>query len=217
MSHSIGRYPMTNHMKTCKQTVMLSVKAALLHKCTSWALGLAIAVLSSTVSAQNNVDRLTRDWLIFSDQKLGVQFKYPRHWKVWTQGDDIFLDKRSSVQKKKTKYVQLDNVDRAFNGRIHSNDGLYLLHLSTGSGDFESANNRYLVFKRAGKSLRLAYGRFDNLSAEKIMTKQWAGYASPTICSTDDASGFHAAGGLCYWSLISDGHKFVLADSTLGD
>jgi len=213
MSFTFGDIQMTNKMKTSKQTALLGENAAVIQKCTSLALGLAIAMLSFTVSAQNKVEHLTRDWLDFSDQKLGVQFKYPRHWKVWTQGDDIFLDKRSSVQKKRTKYFQLDSVDRAFNGRIHSNDGLYLLHLATGAGDFEGANNRYLVFKREGKGLRLAYGRFDNLSAEKIKTKQWSGYASPAICSTEDASGFHAAGGLCYWSLISDGHKFVLADS----
>ncbi|MEY4568096.1 MAG: hypothetical protein RLY14_3066 [Planctomycetota bacterium] len=182
----------------------------------SWLLGLALAVLSFTVSAEQKAGHPPRAWLDFYDQALGVQFKYPPHWKVWTQGNEIFLDKRSSVQKKKTKYFQFDSVDRAFNGRILSNDGLYLLHLSTGAGSFESANNRYMVFKRGDKKdseLSLNYGRFGNPSAEKIHAQQWSGFASPSICSTEDASGFHAAGGVCYWSLISDGRKYVLVDS----
>ncbi|PUE31482.1 hypothetical protein B9Z52_11365 [Limnohabitans sp. Jir72] len=202
-------YPMKNTKKTAWQRITETVEL----KSKTWALGLVIAVLSSTGFAQNKVSHLTRDWLDFSDQTLGVQLKYPRHWKVWTQGDDIYLDKRSSVQKKKTKYAQIDSADRAFNGRIHSNDGLYLLHLSTGTGDFVRANIRYYVFEGLGKDLRLAYGRFNNESAEKIQTQQWSGYASPAICSTEDAGGFHAAGGMCYWSLISDGHKYVLTDS----
>jgi hypothetical protein len=94
MSFTFGDIQMTNKMKTSKQTALLGENAAVIQKCTSLALGLAIAMLSFTVSAQNKVEHLTRDWLDFSDQKLGVQFKYPRHWKVWTQGDDIFLDKR---------------------------------------------------------------------------------------------------------------------------
>jgi hypothetical protein len=171
---------MRNQMNNIMPTVFRHVTGNIGSEGKSWALGLALAVLSFTVSAENKFGHPPRGWLDFYDQALGVQFKYPPRWKVWTQGKEIFLDKPSSVQKKQPKYFQFDSVDRAFNGRSLSNDGLYLLHFSTGAGNFESANNQHMVFKRGDKKdagHRLNYGRFDNPAAKKIQTQQWSGFA----------------------------------------
>ena len=66
-------------MKKTKKTAWLRITETVELKSKTWALGLVIAVLSSTGFAQNKVSHLTRDWLDFSDQTLGVQLKYPRH------------------------------------------------------------------------------------------------------------------------------------------
>lgn len=175
--------------------------------------GFVLAALSADLYAQSKDSDLTRKWQVFSEPSLGVGFKYPGHLKVWTKGQEIFLDKAASVQKKSRNYSQLQGVDRALNGRIHSNDGLYLIQLSVGRGDFNSANKKIGAFDLVDKEVRLTYGRFQNPAAKKIQSKQWMGYETTIICSTDDEYGFHAAGGLCYWSLISDGLKYVVIDT----
>ena len=149
----------------------------------------------------------------FSDPVLGVRLTYPKRFKIWTSGDAIFLDLRSASQKKTSDYSQVEGIDRAFNGRVHSNDGLYLLRISIGKGDFSSANKSNAIFERQGRRMQVAFGRFQNPPATKITSKQWSGYESTIVCSVDDENGFHAAGGLCYWGLISNGHSYALADS----
>ena len=100
------------------------------------------------------------------------------------------------------------------NGRSLNDSGKYLIHLTVGQGDFFHANKEKSIFKKSHKSFRLAFVRFKNPAAKKIQTREWKGYESGLICSLeDDETGFHAAWGWCYWSLISNGTHYLLVDT----
>ena len=153
-------------------------------------------------------------WLEFSDKRLGIRFKFPSRFRVWQTNNELFFeDKLVAKQRAQISKVD-DRVDLLMNGRKLNDSGKYLVHFTLGQGDFTLANKDKGIFEKSGKSLRLAFGRFDNPPAKKIQTSKWTGYESGIICSTQDQeTGFHAAGGWCYWSLISDGTRFLVVDT----
>lgn len=153
-------------------------------------------------------------WLSFSDARLGISFKYPTRYRVWVSNNEVFLDEKLPVKKFHEVSKVSDRVDLLMNGRSLNDAGKYLMHFTVGKGDFLHANQDMGIFEKSGHSWRLVLGRFNNPPAKKIQTPQWKGYESAIICSTqDEETGFHAAGGWCYWSLISDGTKFLLLDT----
>lgn len=172
--------------------------------CACAALGVAHAVPVNSGSRQG--------WLEHSDRALGIRFQYPSTYRVWSRGNDIFIDEQVRTSRKST-YHQAKEVDLAFNGRILSNSDLYLVRLSIGRGDFHLANQKYKVFESRDAGMHVLLGRFENPQAKKINSVRWKGYEALIICSTEDEYGFHAAGGLCYWSLVSDDTRFALIDS----
>lgn len=182
------------------------------HK-TSLILGATLAVLCIILPVRADNENKTKRWQEFSDLGLGVKLKYPNNLKLWKYEDAIYLDLRSVEQKKTSNYNQEEYIDRALNGRFYSNDGLYLMRLSLGKGSFHAANRQYSVFKRHNGGLVATSGRFTNLPAKKLKSKNWSGYESTIMCSVFEESSFHAAGGMCYWGLISDDHSFAIADT----
>lgn len=157
---------------------------------------------------------LPEKWLVFSDARLGISFKYPSRYRVWVLNNDVFLDEKSPSKQFHEVSKVSDRADLLMNGRNLNEVGKYLLHFTMGQGDFLYANQNMGIFERSGRSWRLMLGRFNNPHAKKIQTPQWKGYESAIICSTEDEeTGFHAAGGWCYWSLISDGTRFLLLDT----
>jgi hypothetical protein len=105
-------------------------------------------------------------------------------------------------------------IYRALNGRATSQDDGYLIHIVVGQGDFTSANQKHAIFKQDTQGYRVAFGRFNNPPAEKIQSIQWSGYGSNILCSTEDEkTGFHAAGGICFWGLISNSQRYIMVDT----
>lgn len=150
----------------------------------------------------------------FSDARLGISFKYPSRYRIWVLNNDVFLDEKSPSKQFHEVAKVSDRVDLLMNGRNLNAVGKYLLHFTMGQGDFLHAIQNMGIFERSGRSWRLMLGRFINPPAKKIQGPQWKGYESAIICSTEDEeTGFHAAGGWCYWSLISDGTRFLLMDT----
>lgn len=169
-------------------------------------------------------------WLAFSDSRLGIAFKYPPQWRAWRRGQDIYLGvklKTSSGQPPADEhgqpvptYSQALQVDRALNGRLLSDQDNYAVHLTVGPGDFAHANAVHRIFVMGeDKKPHVAFGRFRNEPAHKRIWGEWRGLDSMILCSTwDQATGFHAAGGWCYWGLISNERQYVLIESqNLGD
>jgi hypothetical protein len=164
-------------------------------------------------------------WIAFSDPQLGITFKHPPQWHAWRQGQSIYVNampKKSRDQVPADEHSQTSptyrlapQVDRALNGRRLSNRDNYVLHLTVGQGTFAQANAEHRVFELGeNKKPQVAFGRFRNESAHQRVWGDWRGLDSTIICSTEDeATGFHAAGGRCYWALISNERQYVLIES----
>lgn len=154
-------------------------------------------------------------WRDHSFDLLGIRLSYPDSCETWIKGGELFIRLKSSSTAETKRVPTLEpKADRAINGRILSQDGHYLLHLSLGSGDFHLANTKHQIFEKSSDGMRVAFGRFQNPRAEKLERNGWKGYASTIVCSTfDEETGFHAAGGLCYWALVSDNSRYVVLDS----
>jgi hypothetical protein len=178
---------------------------------------LLLSSLFFGVTASTVASPLSKEsWLEFSDARLGISFKYPSSYRVWQANNEVFLDQKLNVKNSAEVLRVDDKVDLLMNGRHLNHDGKYLVHFTLGQGNFSHANQEIGVFEKRGKSLRLTLGRFRNPPAQKIQTSKWMGYQSSIICSTqDEETGFHAAGGVCYWSLISNGAQFLLVDTQL--
>lgn len=55
------------------------------------------------------------------------------------------------------------------------------------------------------------YGRFQPQTVERFQGPGWTGMQAVITCGiSDDETGFHAAGGECYWGVVSDGRRSVL-------
>lgn len=189
-------------------TEFIQRRLALLSAC----LFLSIA-FGTPASAEPSKHR-SEKWIVFSDAHLGISFKYPNRYRVWVSNRDVFLDEKHPSKQFHEFSKVSDRVDLLMNGRNLNEAGKYLLHFTVGQGDFFHANQNMGIFERSGRSWRLMLGRFNNPPAKKIQTPQWKGYESAIICSTEDEeTGFHAAGGWCYWSLISNGSQYLLIDT----
>jgi hypothetical protein len=149
--------------------------------------------------------------VLYQSPDLGIQFEHPRHYKVWQQGREIFLADIASLREQIHKRPVSPQVFRALNGRTLPRDDVYLIHIAVGQGDFTSANQKYAIFEKDTQGYRVGFGRFNNPPAEKIQANQWTGYGSNILCSVEDEkTGFHAAGGVCFWGLISNSQSFIL-------
>lgn len=177
------------------------------------------------VTTRSNEDSKREGWAVFSDPQLGIAFEHPVRWHVWRTGRDLFLHdspKLSGVKKPsaghgkaKMTYSQVPQVDLALNGRFLSEQDNYTLRLTVGQGNFKSANSKHKVFEIGDDNKpRVAFGRFNNEPARQRDWGRWRGLDSMIICSSsDEETGFHAAGGWCYWALISDQRQYVLIES----
>jgi hypothetical protein len=152
--------------------------------------------------------------VLYQSPELGIQFEHPRHYKVWQQGRKIFLADIASLREEINKRPANPRIYRALNGRTLSRGDGYLIHITVGQGDFTSANQKHAIFEKDTQGYRVAFGRFNNPPAEKFRTNQWSGYGSNILCSTEDEkTGFHAAGGVCFWGLISNSQRYIMVDT----
>lgn len=153
-------------------------------------------------------------WREHSFPSSGVRLSYPDSYEAWIEGSELFIRQNSSAPPRGREPSPDPRADRALNGRNLSHDGRYLLHLSLAMGDFALANSRHRIFGKSSQGLRVAFGRFENSTASRLELNGWKGYESTIICSTlDEETGFHAAGGSCYWGLVSDGFRYAVVDS----
>ena len=209
--HSRVRHPTTD-------SVMGHDRRSWLKRLVVWTAAcgsLSVALASQQIRAEPKPPK--RAWREYSFDLLGIRLSYPDSCEAWIKGGELFIRVKSTSSAETQKAPLLEpKTDRAVNGRILSQDGQYLLHLSLGSGDFRLANTRHRIFEKSNDGMRVAFGRFENPRADRLERNGWKGYASTIVCSTfDEETGFHAAGGLCYWGLVSNNSRYVVLDSTV--
>lgn len=153
-------------------------------------------------------------WVLYQSPELGIQFEHPAHYKVSQQGRELFLTDIAALRDHVHKRPLNLQAYRALNGRTLSRDDGYLIHITVGQGDFTSANQKHAIFEKDSQGYRVTFGRFNNPPAERIVTNQWTGFASNILCSVEDEqTGFHAAGGVCFWGLISNSQRYIMVDT----
>lgn len=155
-------------------------------------------------------------WKSYRNAELGIVFCHPNKLVVQTEGQDIYVLARRSGAHAKT-ILSDKNRDILFNGKRILVPSDYVTHIKLERGDFNAVNSREKIFIHDQGSIRADIGRFNNGPARVIRVNGWSGYQTEIICSASDSkTGFHAAGGQCFWVMGSDGqHSFVL--DTLGD
>lgn len=190
----------------------LTVIAGMLFTLNSHAYSNFLVVSAGNTVIQKKSSRTNR--VLYQSPELGIQFEHPRDYKVWQQGREIFLADIASLREAINKRPVNPRIYRALNGRTLARGDGYLIHITVGQGDFKSANEKNAIFEKETQRYRVAFGRFKNPPAEKIRTNQWSGYGSNILCSTEDEeTGFHAAGGVCFWGLMSNGQRYILVDT----
>lgn len=61
--------------------------------------------------------------------------------------------------------------------------------------------------------LMTTYGRFEPQPVERFTTPAGQGLRAAVTCGTEDENGFHAAGGTCFYGVVGDGTRAVVAVS----
>jgi len=65
--------------------------------------------------------------------------------------------------------------------------------------------------QQPGRGWMSTYGRFEPVHVEDMSNDAWTGLTTSITCGVSDAeTGFHAAGGECLWTVLSDGTRSVL-------
>lgn len=181
---------------------------------------LFVSVVSATLSlcpvfsrAQENGTHHKNHYL---NEKLGVEFRYPKNLAVYQQGNDLFLDERSS-QPKEWRFLDRDLVSKIMSGKRAVAPESYVLHIRVQNGSFDEINRIVKVFEPQNGILMGDLGRFGVTKAMPISAGKWKGFQTQVICSVmNPETRHHATGGECYWAIGSNGEKGFVAD-TLGN
>lgn len=152
----------------------------------------------------------------YNNPELGIEFCLPSGLVVQTEGHNIYvLDSRAAPRRNGTHGENRSEL--LMNGKRMHEPYDYLLQIKVRQGNFFTANHREGIFDCKYDLCRSNIGRFKPTTAEPVNGRGWKGYKVEIICSREDAkTGFHAAGGVCFWALGSDSQRYFVLD-TSGD
>ncbi len=91
--------------------------------------------------------------------------------------------------------------------------GDYLIEFKVVNGPLEAVARSEAGFEPQGGRWMTTFGRFDPVPVERFSGSGWTGMRATVTCGIDDTNGFHAAAGECFWAVISDGRRSVVADT----
>jgi len=89
----------------------------------------------------------------------------------------------------------------------------YLMAFKVVAGPLEAVARSEAGFELQGGRWMTTFGRFDPVPVERFSGRGWTGMRATVICGLDDANGFHAAAGSCFWAVMSDGRRSVVVDT----
>jgi hypothetical protein len=173
-------------------------------------IGLWLLLITTNSSSETG-----RQKLIYKDPELGIQFEYPYGYSVRKQGNDLFVVK-GNPENRSWVFLDRDRVSKLFSGKRAVSPESYAVHIRVKSGSFWSINAEEEVFVSDGGVVMSNLGRFGSQRAKEVKTKTWSGYKTEVICTLiDHKTGSHAAGGMCFWAIGSNGQQTFIVD-TLG-
>lgn len=90
----------------------------------------------------------------------------------------------------------------------------YLIEFQVTEGSLEEVAEKEAGFVREGNKWVTSFGRFNPVEVTRMKGKGWKGMEAVITCGiSDPETGFHAAGGSCWWVVISNGKRAVVADT----
>jgi uncharacterized protein len=139
-------------------------------------------------------------WLTYDNPRLGIAFDYLANRRVVPCGAG-----------RGPRCVML----------VSRNMGIsdYLIEFKLVDGPLETVAKSEAGFEPQNGRWMTTYGRFEPVPVERFSGRGWTGMRATITCGIGDANGFHAGAGDCFWAVMSDGKRSVVADTEgmLGD
>jgi len=89
----------------------------------------------------------------------------------------------------------------------------YLIEFKVVSGPLEAVAKSEAGFEPQDDGTWMTTFGPGSSKVERFSGPGWTGMRATVTCGIDDANGFHAAAGECFWAVISDGRRSVVADT----
>ncbi|HEX8661929.1 MAG TPA: lysozyme inhibitor LprI family protein [Brevundimonas sp.] len=87
---------------------------------------------------------------------------------------------------------------------------VHLASFQVFDGTLEAIAQREAGFEPRDGGWFTTYGRFEPQRVELFRSGALSGMRASVICGIEDETGFHAAGGACFWGVLSDGRRSIL-------
>lgn len=89
----------------------------------------------------------------------------------------------------------------------------YLIAFKVVKGPLEAVAKSEAGFELQDGKWVTTFGPSEPVPVERFSGKGWTGMRATITCGISDANGFHAGAGDCFWAVISDGARSVVADT----
>lgn len=140
--------------------------------------------------ALDNAERA--GFAVYRNAELGFAFEYMANRRVEPCPD---MDERCVV----------------IRGRFGGRPDEQLMTFQAFDGGLETVAQSEAGFEPRDGGWFTTYGRFQPQVVERFRGSGWTGMEATITCGiSDEETGFHAAGGECYWGVVSDGRRSIL-------
>ena len=137
-------------------------------------------------------------WKTYHNPALGISFEYLANRQVMTPCPLIGGNRCVAI----------------VGSNMGNSDYLIAFEIHDGALDPIAEEEALFVRDENGKWMTTA-GRGTSVEAQRFSGRGWRGLHATIVCGISDELGFHAAGGECYWAVLSNGKRAAVAN-TLG-
>lgn len=141
--------------------------------------------------ALDNAERA--EFATYRNARLGVSFEYMANRRVQPCPD--IYDREQCVM---------------IRGRFGGRPDEQLMTFQAFDGPLEQVAENEAGFEPRDGGWFTTYGRSQPKAVERFQGPGWTGMQATITCGISDETGFHAAGGECYWGVVSDGRRSIL-------
>ena len=146
-------------------------------------------------------------WQVYRNERMGISFEYLGNRRV--EGCDQRDGKGKSAAKGGAGLPA--NCVKIVGNRMGNSD--YLMAFVLYQGPLEKVAQDEAGFDKQDGEWVTTYGP-GRSKVERFAGRGWRGMQATISCGISDReTGFHAAGGDCYWGVMSDGTRTIVADT----